>query len=54
MVHQDLNYIVKSGLNDGDVIVIEGASKLKDDMEIVPQQAGKDFDKQGKILCKLR
>lgn len=37
----DLNYIVKSGLNDGDVVVVEGASKLKDDMEIVPQQAGK-------------
>jgi membrane fusion protein (multidrug efflux system) len=36
-----LNYIVKSGLNDGDVIVIEGASKLKDDMEIVPQQPEK-------------
>jgi membrane fusion protein (multidrug efflux system) len=36
-----LTYIVKSGLNDGDVIVIEGASKLKDDMEIVPQQPEK-------------
>ncbi len=36
----ELNFIVKSGLNEGDVVVIEGASKLKDDMEIVPQQAG--------------
>ena len=36
-----LDYIVKSGLNEGDVIVVEGANKLKDDMEIVPQQAGK-------------
>jgi membrane fusion protein (multidrug efflux system) len=36
-----LDFIVKSGLNEGDVVVIEGASKLRDDMEIVPQQAGK-------------
>jgi len=35
----DLNFIVTKGLNAGDVVVIEGASKLKDDMEIVPQQA---------------
>ena len=35
----DLNYIVSSGLKDGEVVVIEGASKLKDDLEIVPQQA---------------
>ena len=34
-----LNFIVSKGLNEGDVVVIEGASKLKDDMEIVPQQA---------------
>lgn len=33
----DLNYIVTSGLNEGDLVVVEGASKLKDDMEIVPQ-----------------
>lgn len=36
----DLNFIVTSGLKDGDVVVTEGASKLKDDMEIVPQEAG--------------
>lgn len=36
-----LNYIVKSGLNDGDMVVVEGTSKLRDDMEIVPQQSGK-------------
>ena len=33
----DLNFIVNDGLNIGDVIVVEGASKLKDDMQIVPQ-----------------
>jgi membrane fusion protein (multidrug efflux system) len=32
-----LNFIVTDGLSPGDVIVVEGASKLKDDMEIVPQ-----------------
>ena len=32
-----LNFIVTDGLSEGDVIVVEGASKLKDDMEIVPQ-----------------
>ena len=35
----ELNYIVTSGLSEGDVVVIEGASKLKDDTEIVPQPA---------------
>lgn len=32
-----LNFIVTDGLSEGDVVVVEGASKLKDDMEIVPQ-----------------
>lgn len=35
----ELNFIVTDGLKEGDVVVIEGASKLKDDMEIVPQDA---------------
>ncbi|WP_409416665.1 efflux RND transporter periplasmic adaptor subunit [Flavobacterium sp. PS2] len=35
----DLDFIVTEGLKAGDVVVIEGASKLKDDMEITPQQA---------------
>lgn len=35
----ELNFIVTSGLNEGDVVVIEGASKLKDDVEIIPQPA---------------
>jgi len=35
----ELNYIVTAGLSEGDVVVIEGASKLKDDTEIVPQPA---------------
>jgi membrane fusion protein (multidrug efflux system) len=33
-----LNFIVSEGLEDGEVIVVEGASKLKDGMQIVPQQ----------------
>lgn len=32
-----MNYIVESGLEPGEVIVTEGASKLKDGMAIVPQ-----------------
>lgn len=32
-----LNFIVSSGLEEGETIVIEGASKMKDDMQIVPQ-----------------
>lgn len=37
----ELNFIVTDGLKEGEVVVIEGASKLKDDMEIVPQDAKK-------------
>lgn len=33
----ELNFIVTDGLKEGEMVVIEGASKLKDDMEIVPQ-----------------
>jgi len=33
----ELNFIVTDGLQEGEVVVIEGASKLKDDMEVVPQ-----------------
>lgn len=32
-----LNFIVTEGLKDGEQIVVEGASKMKDDMQIVPQ-----------------
>ncbi len=32
-----LNFIVTEGLNAGDVIVVEGTSKLKDGQQIVPQ-----------------
>ena len=32
-----LNFIVTSGLEEGETIVVEGASKMKDDMPIVPQ-----------------
>ena len=32
-----MNFIVTEGLSEGDVVVVEGASKLRDDMEIVPQ-----------------
>lgn len=34
-----LNYVVTSGLKVGDKIVAEGVMKLRDDMEIVPQDA---------------
>lgn len=33
-----LNFIVAEGLNAGEKVVIEGASKLRDDMEIIPQE----------------
>ncbi|NUY81307.1 efflux RND transporter periplasmic adaptor subunit [Flavobacterium sp. MAH-1] len=32
-----LNFIVSEGLQEGETVVIEGASKMKDDMQIVPQ-----------------
>lgn len=32
-----LNFIVTDGLKDGEKIVVEGASKMKEDLEIVPQ-----------------
>jgi membrane fusion protein (multidrug efflux system) len=32
-----LNYIVTSGLHSDEVVVVEGASKLNDDMEIIPE-----------------
>jgi len=35
----ELNFIVTEGLNEGDVVVVEGASKLKDDTQIIPQPA---------------
>lgn len=37
-----LDYIVSEGLEEGEVIVVEGASKLKDGMAIVPQPAKQD------------
>lgn len=33
-----LNFIVEEGLEPGEVVVVEGASKLRDGMAIVPQQ----------------
>jgi membrane fusion protein (multidrug efflux system) len=33
-----LNFIVTQGLEVGEKVVVEGASKMKDDMEIVPQE----------------
>jgi membrane fusion protein (multidrug efflux system) len=32
-----LSYIVTSGLNSDEIVVIEGASKLNDGMEIIPE-----------------
>lgn len=37
----ELNFIVTGGLEVGDQVVVEGASKLKDDTEIVPQPVSK-------------
>jgi membrane fusion protein (multidrug efflux system) len=37
-----LNFIVSEGLEPGEVIVVEGASKLKDGMQIVPQETKKE------------
>ncbi len=36
------NFIVAEGLEPGEVIVVEGASKLKDGVKIVPQQVKKE------------
>lgn len=36
----ELNFIVTDGLQVGEKVVIEGASKMKEDMEIVPQEGG--------------
>ncbi|RRJ89737.1 efflux RND transporter periplasmic adaptor subunit [Flavobacterium macacae] len=37
----ELNFIVTDGIQQGEMVVIEGASKLRDDMEIVPQDVQK-------------
>lgn len=37
----ELNFIVTDGIQEGEMVVIEGASKLRDDMEIVPQDVQK-------------
>lgn len=37
-----LNFIVSDGLTEGETIVVEGASKLKDGMPIVPQPVKKE------------
>lgn len=42
----DLDYIISEGLSVGDKIVVEGASKLKDDMQIVPQPANQNATAQ--------
>lgn len=36
------NFIVAEGLEEGEIIVVEGAGKLKDDMQIVPQPVQKE------------
>ncbi|MGQ3889384.1 efflux RND transporter periplasmic adaptor subunit [Legionella sp. CNM-1927-20] len=38
---QDENYIITSGLKDGDKVVLNGLQKLKPGMEIIPQLVGK-------------
>ena len=37
----ELNFIVTDGIQEGEMVVVEGASKLRDDMEIVPQDVQK-------------
>lgn len=39
-----LNFIVSQGLEAGEKVVIEGASKLRDDAEIIPQEAEKSAE----------
>jgi len=35
----ELNFIVTGGIEEGELVVTEGTSKLKDEMQIIPQQA---------------
>ncbi|WP_300488018.1 efflux RND transporter periplasmic adaptor subunit [Flavobacterium sp.] len=37
-----LNFIVTGGVESGEVVVVEGVTKLADNQEIVPQEAGKN------------
>ncbi len=40
-----LNFIVTEGLNPGEKVVVEGASKLRDDVEIIPQEVSTQQEK---------
>lgn len=40
-----LNFIVSEGLTEGDVVVVEGASKLREGQQIVPEEAQKQTAK---------
>lgn len=46
--HDGTNYVVTSGLKEGDRIVIEGVAKLKDGTKIKPITAAQSADKQKK------
>jgi membrane fusion protein (multidrug efflux system) len=49
-----LNFIVTNGLSSDEVVVIEGASKLKDDVEIIPQAiASEDAQSRSCPTCKI-
>lgn len=48
----DLNYIVTSGITNGDVVVIEGTSKLREGMEIIPQPAKTSTPEAGEAVAK--
>lgn len=48
----DLNYIVTSGITNGDVVVIEGTSKLREGMEIIPQPAKTSTPETGEAVAK--
>lgn len=41
-----LDYIIKGGLEAGELVVVEGVRKLADGQEIVPQEAGKKEEKE--------
>jgi hypothetical protein len=47
-----LNFIVTNGLSSDEVVVIEGASKLKDDVEIIPQAIASE-DAKSCPTCKI-
>jgi membrane fusion protein (multidrug efflux system) len=48
----ELNYIVSNGLTGEDVVVVEGASKLKDGMQIIPKSV-EPIESKSKVAATL-